>query len=193
MGTSNLTDLMPVMVEVTKDIMVKARGVKAITIDKIQLEEFFTTCLATGKLGIRDTQLGDHRLTDYKLDSRMSCLVAPRGVYIDEKLHALNLMQPFEIDDSKVLGPDDFMIVQSDIIGALRSSDQLNTDLLQASESLTLSLATERLMKNDMVHDSGSYFLPVMLSLDLYRDSYYNLEAKFCLREFIRQWAVGLK
>lgn len=183
-------------------MMQTAGGVKPQVTDKIPILEFFKVLWAPGLLQRNDVTIGMYRLEDYNLDDRFKDFVLPRGIYLDESRLSLNHYEaPEDISSLKddkgviqVVSPAEFGTIQTQILGALRKSDNNSLNLYQASESLTLISAASRLMNDsDMCEYNDKPYFPLKVSLKLYKDAKFNYEVKDMVKDLIRDFFVKIR
>lgn len=169
-------------------------GIKEVVVKKYELSKFINTCRCTGMLSRDDALLfNKYRLEDYRLDPKFKDLVLPRGVYVESSKLAKNILKHEEIKEEECLTPPEFMTVQAEILSGLRKSDNFQTNLKEASESLTISDASVRTTSGDQCHYSDTPFMPIEIEWVVYKDGWYNYDITPMLEQFILQLLKDLK
>lgn len=180
------------------ELLETAGCVKKVVVREINIPDFITTCLSTGELSRYDLALDGERLEDYKLDARFKGLVRPRGFYLSSSRLAMNYLKSQEVADDgydyydHILNPTDFAYVQSQILGAMRKSESLDTNLLKESESVSTALI-ENVAMEGKCHYSDLPFMPLELQIPVCSGVWYNFEVKEMIKEFIRKLISDIK
>lgn len=182
------------MSEVMRQDLVAIGGAKYNVVQHINIEGFIRTLRSTGMLTRDDTTMEGHLLNEYKLDPKFADLVPPRGVYCRETRLANNLME-FGLDESvELLTPPQFMQVQAEILGSVRLSDNLSTDLLEASKSMAFDSALELASLEGSCHYNDVPYLPIEFKVaGLFAPTWFTFDSEDMVRLFLVEFMKGLK